>query len=472
MRHRLPVLLVVGLVGIASAGQPAAPGEDADPATVAEVTALLRQLQRQMADMQTRHAAEIGELRAEIADLKKQRGAEAEGDELAALRRAAAAEAGGPEPTAVEPKPEERVFEARGLSLQALNPEISVVGDLIASYRHRRDSRRRSDFDFRTFGIHFESYLDPYTRLKAAVPVTEETTKLGEAYVTRYGVLENVNLTLGKFRQQFGVVNRWHKHGLDQVDFPLPLRMIFGNGGLNQTGLSADWSMPRLGDSSQELTVQVTNGENDRIFGENDRNTPSALLHYKNYRDLSKDTYLEVGLTGLVGWNQDWEITRGGATEREHDSRPAAVLGADLTLLWEPTDLMRYRNWVWRSEGYLFSKDILAPDGSGSDTLRGWGAYSYYQTKVSRTLELGVRADYFEPDHKGYADLGGLAPLAVTSGGARRWQIGPYVTWYQSPFVHVRLEYNHIDGDDMGPPEDVLMLQTIFAAGPHKHERY
>jgi hypothetical protein len=252
----------------------------------------------------------------------------------------------------------------------------------------------------------------------------------------------------------------------------MPLRMVFGNGGLNQTGLSLDWSMPPLWGSSQEFTFQLTDGSNARIFGQNDRNTPAALVHYKHYRDLSKDTYLEFGLSGLLGWNQNWAITEGETTRTVHKSRPAMVLGADLTLLWEPTERMRYRNWLWRTEAYLFDKEIEAPDGSGSDSLRGWGAYSYLQTKLHRTLELGVRADYYEPDTKGYADLAGLAPLAVTRSGARRWQVGPYITWYQSPFVHFRLEYNHADGDHMGPPEDVIFFQTIFAAGPHKHERY
>ena len=463
--------LAVALLASAPAGERGA-GQEEGRADVAELKAMVLELQQQMAEMKKRHATEIRELRQEITQLKEGKAAAAQKDELAELRRAAQEEAGQPQGEAIEEQPEETTFKLRGLGLQALNPEISVVGDMVASYERNRDSRKRSDFNLRCFGIHFESYLDPYTRFKAAVPVNEGGAELGEAYLTRYGAVKDVNLTLGKFRQQFGVVNRWHKHGLDQVDFPMPLRMIFGDGGLNQTGLSLDWAMPQLWGSSQELTFQLTDGSNSRIFRENDRNSPCTLLHYRNYRDLSKDTYLEFGLTGLVGWNQDWEITQGGNTYHKHDSRPVTVLGADLTLLWEPTERMRYRNWVWRSEAYLFNKEIEAPDGSGADTLRGWGAYSYLQFKLSRTLEVGLRGDYYEPDTKGYADLGDLAPLAVTGSGARRWQIGPYITWYQSPFVHFRLEYNHSDGDHMGPPDDTIFFQTIFAAGPHKHERY
>ena len=64
------------------------------------------------------------------------------------------------------------------------------------------------------------------------------------------------------------------------------------------------------------------------------------------------------------------------------------------------------------------------------------------------------------------------APLALDSGGPYRWQVGPYVTWWQSPWVRLRLEVDWIDGRGTGPRELVAFLQLTFAAGPHKHERY
>jgi hypothetical protein len=134
---------------------------------------------------------------------------------------------------------------------------------------------------------------------------------------------------------------------------------------------------------------------------------------------------------------------------------------------------MRYRNWVWRTEAYYLHKDILAPDGSGEDSLNAWGAYSYFQRMLSRTIEAGLRYDYYRPDVKPYADAAAssLSPLAVTAPGARQWQLCPYVTWWQSPWVKWRLEYDHMDGKGL-PDDDRLWLQCTFSAGPHKHERY
>jgi hypothetical protein len=434
-----------------------------------QLNAKIAQLQEQIIEMQKKHEAQINALKEQIAQLAPSAGGREAADDLISLRKLAQAEAA--RTPALEEKPEETVFKAGSLALQALNPEISVTGDFLFSARQDTTSDESTDFNFRNLGVHIESWLDPYTRFKSAVAVHEDETELGEAYVILHDVADDLNLTFGKFRQQFGVVNRWHKHGLDQVDFPLALRKIFGEGGLNQSGLSLDWLMPPVGDASQQLTFQVTDGSNDRVFGENNRNRPSLLAHYKNYRDLSKDTYLEWGLSGLVGWNDEWDISSG---TKQNSSKSTTVVGADLSVLWEPTEKMRYRNVEWRSEVYLLDKRLLAPDGSGADTLNAWGLYSYVQSKVSRTMDIGIRGDFFVPDTKGYAAIPGysLSPLAVMTRNPYLWQVGPYITWWQSPFVKFRVEYDHSDGKGIENPEDVIWLQLIFSAGPHKHERY
>ena len=188
------------------------------------------------------------------------------------------------------------------------------------------------------------------------------------------------------------------------------------------------------------------------------------------YRDISASTYAELGASVLYGQNNRWPVEE-TSTDK---SLNAWVFGIDYSMVWEPTDRMRYHNVTWRTEAYALDKAILAPDDLGKDTLNPWGVYSYLENKVSRTLVAGVRVDYYEPDVKSYAIVGTttLSPLAVTENGARVWQVCPYVTWYQSPFVHFRVEYNHADAEGVDVAENVLWLQCIFAAGPHKHERY
>ncbi len=365
---------------------------------------------------------------------------------------------------------EQTVYQSGALSLQALNPEISVVGDFICWAGDTEGVTKEYSSDYRVLGIHFESYLDPYSKIKATVPVTKDTTVLGEGYFTRYDILKNVNLTLGKFHQQFGIINRWHDPSLDQVELPLAPRNIFG-GHLNQTGGSLEWMIPQKGNLAQEVVIQVTNGDNSRLFGGNTENKPSILGRYKCYFDCSKDTYFELGLSGLMGCNNEWKISQpDGATRIEDESLSTKVFGADITLLWEPTDAMRYQNFVWRSEFYYLDKEIITPNNSGKDALNPWGFYTYFQQKFTRTIEGGLRYDYYIPDTKAYAGAS-LSPLAVAIDDPHQWQISPYMTWWQSPWVKWRIEYDYRDGKGL-PDDNRFLLQCTVSAGPHKHERY
>jgi hypothetical protein len=327
-----------------------------------------------------------------------------------------------------------------------------------------------SDIFFRGLGIHIESYLDPYTKMKAAIGAEPEGVGLEEAYATRFGLVGGLNVTVGKFRQQLGVVNRWHKHALDQIDFPLALRMLYGPGGLVGTGFSFDWTSSALAGGSQGLMLQVTKGENPRVFAENSRGFPSLLLRTTHYRDLSKDTYLEMGATGLLGWNDAWTVGSGPAASTVRDRRDVMGLAADLSLRWEPTDRMRYSSFEARAEYYQLTKQLVTAAGN-RDEVTAWGAYLSLDRQVSRTVHLGVRGDYYVPDTKAWAGPE-IDPLAVASVDAFRWQAGPYLAWWQSPFVRVLLEADYSDGDFMGPAETTFTFQTVFAAGPHKHERY
>ena len=432
------------------------------------------ELKRQMDEMRTKHQIEIKELKEEIEKLKQPAAvaeevkAEQEADYLRKLAESIAG------PKEEEKPPEETVFKFAGLSLQKLNPEISVSGDFVGHYRHQADTRKRTDAEIRGLELNFQSYLDPFSRLKATTHIHEDGIHLEEAYFTRFSMLDSANLDVGRFRQQFGVVNRWHEDALDQVQYPLALRKIFGDEGLNQTGASIDWTLPQWGNAHQGLTFQVTNAENERLFAQDTLGNPCLLLHYKNYRDLSRDMYLEFGLSGLIGWNDEWTIRKGSTLTKEHDTLGTQVYGADLSFLWEPAERALYRNVEWRSEAYLLNRDLLAPDNSGRDNLNAWGAYSYLQTKVAQNLDIGIRADYYQPDSKDYANVTGasIVPLAYTANDPYRWQIGPYITWWQSEWVKFRLEYNYGFGRGTEDTEHAVFLQAVFAAGPHKHERY
>lgn len=374
-----------------------------------------------------------------------------------------------------EARPEDRVFVAGSRSLQATNPEISVVGDFVAGLTINDDIKNGepvgTGFPIRALSLDIRSVLDPYSTTKIAaeiLPDPEEPIALEEMYITWHGAVPSLSLSVGRFRQQFGVVNRWHEHDLEQVNHPLAMTQVIGDEGLAGDGLSLRWFMPRLWAHANELTVDVTDGNNEFLYSGERFAVPAFTGHLKNYWDLSRATYLELGLSGAMGWNNPIaraetyeEAVARGADPDAGDYEAAmvddgwsktVVAGADLTLFWNPPQKAKYRSFTWRSEFYYVQKeDVLG------DWTRAWGAYSYVQVQPGAGWFLGVRGDVAHP----------LVPAADEI----VWDVVPYVTWWQSEFVFLRLEYGLTRG--LTPtPEHRIAFQISWAAGPHKHERY
>ncbi len=435
-------------------------------------------------------AAEVAALRQEVEALKEY----AAERELAELRADAE--------TAIAAQPDDyddelvaKTFIGGERSLQALNPEISVVGDVFAQLLYQ-DSEvysgtGRSGFFPRVLGFHFQSNLDPFSFTKIAIPITPSGAGLGEAYITWTSVTPWLTMTMGKFRQQFGVVNRWHKPGLDQFDHPLVLREHFGAGGLAQSGLAALIRLPPLWADHMEMELQLTNGENGQLFSGAFFSIPTALGHVKSYWDLNRNTYLEVELSAMAGVNNSWGrpvqdevaqqlydedgqpvtfydeagnpisvITQPGATSMVNEDdgwRLSAVGGAHLTLNWEPLRQAKYKGVTWRNE-FLYAYKEVVDDGGSRATIKSWGGFSYLQYQLERNWNLGLRGDL-------------TRVFALDNAGKYNWAMVPYLTWWQSPWVKTRFEYNYTNWA-AAEAEHRAMLQVTFAVGPHKHERY
>lgn len=352
-------------------------------------------------------------------------------------------------------EPTTKVFKSGQLSLQATNPEISVTGDAYGQYLLNKDQFNkdsRTGAYFRVVGLHFQSMLDPFSMAKAIIEVTPDGVELGEAYITWNNFLPGVDLTAGKFRQQFGVVNRWHEHALDQFDYPLALQTIFGDEGLNQMGISLDWFFTPVIADANSLTLQVTNGQNEQLFSGEAFSFPAVLGHLKNYFDLSANTYLEIGLTGMLGSNN----IRGFVDDEKviEGKRYTKLAGADLTIYWEPLNQAKYHSFLWRSELYYVDKDQAI-----GDNITALGGYSYIEYKLNELWRVGTRFDYTQPFTEDNADR-------------YIYQFAPYLTWWQSEYVMLRFQYNYSTAKNTDALDNIFRIQLGWAMGPHKHDRY
>ena len=381
-------------------------------------------------------AAAVRLLQLRLDSLSRPQAADTSSSSLEAIRAAALAAAGND--TAELSQVGSRVG---GRSQNALNPEISVTGDVRAGIDAPGPQRR--SFVPREFEIGFQSALDPYSTTKVFASF-DSSGEVGieEAYAYWTGLPGHFRVDFGKFRQQMGELNRWHLHALPEDEYPLVLQRYFGDEGLAATGVSLYAPLPFSGRGGTfEWYGQVTRGDNPTLFAAGNR--PSFLSQLSGFWQFSRSTYGQLSVTGLYGTNPDVNLRTA-----------VGALAARFT--WRPPEEARYRELTLRSEVFVFHRDTA---GAGPVRL---GGYAGATLKLSGRFVLGVRGDWVEPP----------APL-----NGHEWQVVPTLTFWQSEFVYLRLQWTHHHGAYTGVlpttvTSDRIGLQVVWAMGPHKHELF
>lgn len=349
-------------------------------------------------------------------------------DELAAIR--AAAQAAAEEGAARDSTP--RHTGPRRLNV--LNPEISVTGNLLLTARD--ESPQRDNADLREVEVAFQSALDPFSTAKVFLTFSEEEIGVEEGYLYWTGLPGRFRLDAGKIRQQLGDLNRWHAHALPETEYPLVYQRFLGEEGLAGIGLSAYTALPlSLAGGTHEVWVQGTTAESDPLYEGGTQ--PSLLGRLQNFWQLSRSTYMQLGVTGVGGNNSDADLK-------------SRLVGLDFRFTYRPPEAATRRDITFRAEGYRLNST------QAGQTTNRYGAFASLHAKVSRRWIFGTRYDWVE---------------APRGSNDREWRITPSITYWQSEFVYLRLEGEHRDSDLEGT-SNVLRFQAVFAMGPHKHETY
>ena len=353
-----------------------------------------------------------------------------EGDDLAALRAAAALAVGG-DTTQTADTSSRRTFVGRERNQAQLNPEISVTGDVRAYAT--TTGVQRDNFDPHEFEVGFQSALDPYAHTKIFVAFGGGEVDVEEGYAYWTGLPGRLRLDVGKYRQPFGELNRWHLHGVPETEYPLVLTSFFGDEGLAGTGISL--YRPFGGFGTHEVTLQVTrSGSDAALFGDGGR--PTVLARLLNFWQLSRSTYMQLGGSALYGTNPDSTLR-------------TTVAGLDFRFTWRPPARATYREWTVRGELLALRKAVA---GTGPTRLGGYVGSTY---KLGQRWIAGARYDYVESPETG----------EITR------QLIPSLTMWQSEWVFLRAQYQW-QRVASATPTHRFALQAVWAIGPHKHETY
>jgi hypothetical protein len=210
-----------------------------------------------------------------------------------------------------------------------------------------------------------------------------------------------------------------------------------------------NWLVPNPWDQYVELAAQVVNADGgsespilDGPGGEN----PAVLSHLKFFRDVGDSGSLELGTSFL------YSQATGGRDD-------GYTLGADATYLWRDPAAPDFRS-------LLFQGELLWSDGDYDGENRhddNWGFYAFGQYQFAQNWYAGVRLDYTD-----------LPNVEVRSRGDSNWGVSSYLTWYLAEALRLRLEYQHLERDLVGPDdsEDALLLGVTFFIGAHPPHPY
>jgi hypothetical protein len=337
----------------------------------------------------------------------------------------------------VQPQPS-----AQPRSAISTNPNTSVIGDFQTSYHSLLE--RHFDFNLHEAEFSFQSIVDPYARADFFLSLGKDPSTgkfeadIEEAYLTTLELPGDLQLKAGKFRMALGRVNPVHPHALPFVDMPNVLVNYFGDEGLNDEGLSLSWLVPNPLDFYQELTVEATAGPvNSPSFVRSSSNKYLFLAHLKNFWDLTQNSTVEFGLSGIVGPNATSSSTTIGAF--------------DFTYKWKPLQYNTYQSMVWQSEAF-FSK---ANDPNASD-VNSWGMYSFITYQVEKRWFLTGRFDY-----SNFPTSSSLVERAYSA----------TLGWYATEFQKIELE-GKTTTSNFQDQFHQAMLRWIFVIGSHGAHAY
>jgi hypothetical protein len=345
-----------------------------------------------------------------------------------------------------------------------LNPAITAFLDIGGSWSTDEKNKARNRFTLREAELDLRAAVTPRADGVLVIAIGEEIEdpfgnvqidfefELEEGYLDLHTLPWDLALRAGKFRSAFGRNNLLHTHDLPQVTRPLAVQAFFGPEGLSTVGASLSWLVPNPWDQYLELAAQVVNAdggaESPILIGPGAKN-PAVLSHLKLFQDVGDTGSLELGTSFLYS-------RASGAFEDGY------VLGADATYMWRDPQKPDFRSLLLQGEFFWSRSDSL--DGVGR-ILRdeNLGLYVFGQYQLGQNWYAGLRYDYTD-----------FPNLEVRRRTDSDWAISTYVTWYLFESLRLRLEYQHLDRDQLGrgDSEDAILLGLTFFIGAHPPHPY
>jgi hypothetical protein len=343
--------------------------------------------------------------------------------------------------------------------------DMGISADFVGNFTQRNVDKanagsfpgRENRFFPREVELNLFGQIDPYASGVVRIETGEEDAgearvNLAEAYLTFLTLPFGTQVRVGQMRNRFGLLNQSHRDGLPQPDVPNVLLRFFGEEGLVERGAELTWVAPLP--FYLEALVGVFNGDNEEAFGFGKLNEPLVTGRLRTFFDITDEHAVQFGISGATGKNQDRLRT--------------TLAGFDAKYKWRPDGWLHPLLTVGGEALWSFRRSNVEVDDDGDEVFDriekrrrdrfGW--YTFAEVQPWRRWAFGARYDWTQ--------------FPVNPG--REWAIEPYVTFFSSDFLRLRLAYKHTErtqregfseNEGSGRIADEVFFQFTFVLGAH-----
>ncbi|MFH1812481.1 MAG: zinc-regulated TonB-dependent outer membrane receptor [Pseudomonadota bacterium] len=336
----------------------------------------------------------------------------------------------------------------------ALNPAISLIGDVALAYFSQERNLQRgghdptqTGFNLQQLELSVQAAIDPYFTFNSNIVFSLFGVEVEEAYGTTTSLPYNMQLRAGQFLTRFGRANPTHPHSWDMVDQPIVIGKFFGSEGNRGLGTELSVLLPLpwyvepvlavLGDSGG-ATCRSFYGNTPRPI-----QSPTDLIYVgalKQFFPLSQDWSLAWGLSTAMGPNAS------GAGNRTD------IFGTDLYVKWRPISYGSYTVVALETEWMLRRRQLPG------DLLQDWGGYTKLFWRFAQRWAVAGRYDV----------VSGVAkdPLDPEQTSAEH-RLAVNISFWPTEFSRLRLQYSVDLPTYRDQPIHAVFLTLELVSGAH-----
>ena len=309
----------------------------------------------------------------------------------------------------------------------SLNPDISIIPDFrtFTTTQKGVPERNKINFSLEEIEAAIQAPLNPYARADVFIAFTNDEPSpvdIEEAYFTiQKGLPWNFNLKGGKFLVDFSKLNTAHPHAYPFVFRPLYQQNFFGEEGLKDVGIELNTILP-TGDIYTKISGTMSTG--DELDGERKNLFYSSRI--SSFFQLTDLSALETGFGGATG-------------VKDTTAKRFKWFNADIKFKWKKDQYTSFTLW---SEALL----------SQFNGLSTWGGYVAGNYQFKRRFEIGSKFDLSQ---------------SMDSKDKTRMISGNFNFLPAEETLVFRLVFSNTKAANE-KSFNTILLQTVFALGPHK----